>query len=192
MNKKFWNTKYINEDTGWDIGSVSKPLKAYIDQLEDKNVRILIPGCGNAYEAEYLFQQGFQNVYILDISELALKNFVDKCPDFPKSNICCKDFFEFEGEFDLILEQTFFCALLPELRLNYVKKMASLLGQNGKIAGLLFGVEFEGGPPFGGSRNEYLQLFSNHFEILKMEDSHNSIPPRQGSELFFIAKVKPN
>ena len=44
---------------GWDLGEVSPPIKSYIDTLEDKNIRILIPGCGNTYEAEYLLEQGF-------------------------------------------------------------------------------------------------------------------------------------
>jgi hypothetical protein len=47
-----------SNETGWDLGQVSPPLKAYIDQLTDKNLRILIPGCGNSYEAEYLLEKG--------------------------------------------------------------------------------------------------------------------------------------
>ena len=59
LNENFWNNKYINNETGWDLKAPSTPLKEYIDQLENKNIRILIPGCGNAYEAEYLLKQGF-------------------------------------------------------------------------------------------------------------------------------------
>ena len=48
LNKDFWNNKYINSKTGWDVGEITKPLKEYFDQLENKKVKILIPGCGNA------------------------------------------------------------------------------------------------------------------------------------------------
>ncbi|MFN5665593.1 MAG: hypothetical protein ACK461_10475, partial [Bacteroidota bacterium] len=41
----------------------------------DLNQRILIPGAGNAYEAGYLFQIGFQNVYICDWSPEPLQQF---------------------------------------------------------------------------------------------------------------------
>ncbi|MCB0465166.1 MAG: SAM-dependent methyltransferase, partial [Aequorivita sp.] len=58
----FWNHKYLSGETGWDIGYVSTPIKEYIDQLSDKNLKILIPGGGNSYEAEYLFESGFNNV----------------------------------------------------------------------------------------------------------------------------------
>jgi hypothetical protein len=29
------------------------PIKNYIDTLKDKDIAILIPGCGNTYEAAY-------------------------------------------------------------------------------------------------------------------------------------------
>lgn len=58
LDEFYWNTRYQTNDIGWDIGSVSPPIKAYIDQLTNKQLRILIPGCGNTYEAEYLLQQG--------------------------------------------------------------------------------------------------------------------------------------
>ena len=34
----------------------------------DKTASILIPGCGNAYEAEYLLANGFKNITIIDIA----------------------------------------------------------------------------------------------------------------------------
>ena len=66
LDKAFWQGRYVQNQIGWDIGYPSTPLKEYIDKLEDKNLNILIPGCGNAYEAEYLHQKGFKNVYSMD------------------------------------------------------------------------------------------------------------------------------
>ena len=66
MDKQFWEEKYSNHQTGWDIGHISTPLKTYIDQLDNKGLTILIPGAGNAYEAEYLVRHGFKNVTIVD------------------------------------------------------------------------------------------------------------------------------
>ena len=54
INKNFWDTQYKEGNTGWDVGSITTPLKAYFEQLTDKSLAILIPGAGNAYEAEYL------------------------------------------------------------------------------------------------------------------------------------------
>ncbi|WP_412783757.1 hypothetical protein, partial [Aeromonas sanarellii] len=69
-----------------------------------------------------------------------------------ESHLIENDFFELDDKFDLILEQTFFCALDPELRNQYATKMYNLLNTNGKIAGLLFNFPLTNeGPPFGGS-----------------------------------------
>lgn len=189
LDKEFWATKYRENKTGWDLGSVSPPLKQYIDQLKDKSIKILLPGAGNSYEAEYLFINGFKNVYVLDIAKEPLKNLKSRIPEFPEENLIQANFFEFGGVFDLILEQTFFCALPVQKRSLYAEKMCHLLRKNGKLVGLFFDLEFsEEGPPFGGSKNEYLTYFSRYFAIEIFEPCNNSILPRQGNELFFIFK----
>ncbi|TJY32173.1 methyltransferase domain-containing protein [Pontimicrobium aquaticum] len=187
LNKAFWEQKYLENKTGWDIGDISTPLKSYIDQLTNKNLKILIPGAGNSYEAEYLWKKGFKNVYVVDIAKQPLKNLKQRLPDIPKQQLLNKDFFDLNDSFDLIIEQTFFCALQPSLRKKYAKKMYELLNLNGKIAGLLFDFELNNeGPPFGGSKAEYLNLFTPTFYIKTLRESYNSIKPRQGKELFFI------
>jgi orotidine-5'-phosphate decarboxylase len=59
LTAEFWNEKYLNQQTGWDLGEVSPPIKTYIDQITNKDLRILIPGAGHAYEANYLLENGF-------------------------------------------------------------------------------------------------------------------------------------
>lgn len=44
LNKEFWDSKYREKSFGWDLGEVSPPLKEYFNQLNDKNIAILIPG----------------------------------------------------------------------------------------------------------------------------------------------------
>ena len=185
LNKKFWDLRYQNNEIGWDIGYISTPLKKYIDQLTDKNIKILIPGGGNSYEAEYLHNLGFKNVFVVDISLTALTNLKNRVPDFPKNHLINIDFFKLNNSFDLILEQTFFCALTPKLRDNYVLKMNQLLRPNGKLVGLLFNIPLnKDRPPFGGTKKEYLSYFKNYFKIEIMELSYNSISERTNNELF--------
>ena len=191
FNKEFWDNRYKSEETGWDIGYPSTPIKSFIDSLEDKDLRILIPGCGRSYEAEYLFKKGFKNVHLLDISPTALKAFSSRLPDFPSQQLVESDFFEHEGQYDLILEQTFFCAIDPKLRSLYVEHCHKLLKDDGQIVGLLFSVELNHDhPPFGGSKEEYHTLFSRLFDIITMDIAKNSIPERAERELFITFKKK--
>tara|TARA_B110000444_G_C18666698_1_gene513289 strand:+ start:256 stop:837 length:582 start_codon:yes stop_codon:yes gene_type:complete len=185
LNKNFWDLRYQNNEIGWDIGYISTPLKKYIDQLTNKNIKILIPGGGNSYEAEYLHNLDFKNVFVLDISPTALTNLKNRVPDFPKNHLINIDFFKLNNSFDLILEQTFFCALTPKLRDNYVLKMNQLLRPNGKLVGLLFNIPLnKDRPPFGGTKKEYLSYFKTYFKIEIMELSYNSISERTNNELF--------
>lgn len=183
LSEEFWSQRYEDNTTGWDLGEVSPPLKAYIDQLENKEPKILIPGCGNGYEAEYLWRQGFQNVHVVDLSNYPLQNLLDRCDNFPKAQLHHGDFFEHKGEYDLILEQTMFCAIDPKLRQSYANHVFNLLKSGGKLVGVLFGRDFDGGPPYGGCEEEYITYFSQ-FSRINMEPCYNSTEPRRGSELF--------
>ena len=181
----FWTDKYQTGKTGWDIGYVSTPLKEYIDQLSNKDLKILIPGGGNSYEAEYLVNNGFTDVTVVDISAHPLENILHRVPNFSKDKLIHLNFFNLNEKYDLIFEQTFFCALPPSFRKRYVVKMKDLLKPGGRLVGLLFNIPLnEDHPPFGGSEIEYRNLFENSFLIDKMEVAYNSIPERSGNELF--------
>lgn len=184
LSSSFWNQRYVDGSTGWDLGIISPPIKAYVDQLENKELKILIPGAGNGHEAAYLHANGFTNIHVLDFAPLAIQSFLENNLTFPSEHTHVADFFEFEGAFDLILEQTLFCAIDPSLRSRYAEKAASLLGEGGKLVGVLFDREFESGPPFGGSKMEYIKTFMPHFTSISMQECYNSIAPRMGSELF--------
>ena len=133
-----------------------------------------------------------QQIKVLyDYKRKALENIKKRIPDLDNNQIINADFFELEGKYDLIIEQTFFCALNPELRKDYVQKMKSLLNPKGKIVGLMFQFPLTvEGPPFGGSKEEYISLFQYDFNIITMETAYNSIAPRANKELFVIFEKK--
>ena len=126
LDKDFWNDKYVTSKTGWDVGEITTPLKEYFNQLNDKKVKILIPGCGNAYEAEYLFKKKFLSTFVLDYSDYALKNFSKRVPEFSKKQLLNNDFFSIQGKYDLIIEQTFFCAIDRNRRSDYFVKIKNI------------------------------------------------------------------
>lgn len=189
--RQFWDMRYQSNTLGWDLGEVSPPIKEYIDQLKDKNLRILIPGCGNTYEAEYLLKSGFTNITVVDISPTLVKKLQEKFKGNKAITIVLSDFFEHQGEYDLIFEQTFFCALDPSLRTRYREKMYEILSSKGKLVGVLFDKKFEDmGPPFGGTKSEYEMHFRDHFELHTFERCRNSFHKRKDTELFIILNKK--
>ncbi|MDE3248941.1 MAG: methyltransferase domain-containing protein [Bacteroidota bacterium] len=190
LNGAYWNQHFADNHTPWDLGQASPAICGYLSQLTDKHTRILIPGCGNAHEAGWMLEHGFTDITLVDISAILVKKLQDAYAPLPvRPTVVCSDFFQSSGQFDLIIEQTFFCALDPALRKQYVAHVSGLLKPGGKIAGLLFNRDFpQAGPPFGGSIQEYRQLFSSHLRILTMEPCYNSVQPRAGTECFFIAQ----
>jgi methyl halide transferase len=185
LNANYWNDRYLQADTPWDIGGIAPAFKAYFDQLSQKDLRILIPGAGKAHEAIYLHQEGFLQVFVLDWAPEAFVLLQQAAPDFPERHFLVCDFFELQGSFDLIVEQTFFCAIDPALRGDYAKKVAELLAPGGQLIGLLFAQPFPfAGPPFGGTKAEYEAIFQPFFTKVEIEESALSIKPRMGNELW--------
>ncbi|MDO1500397.1 methyltransferase domain-containing protein [Winogradskyella maritima] len=191
----YWTQRYEDERTGWDIGYPSTPIVEYIDQLDDKSLKILIPGAGNAYEAEYIYNAGFKNVFVLDISEFPLNAFAERNPNFPKKQLIHGDFFTHTETYDLIIEQTFFCSFVPTdaNRNAYAKQMHRLLKSNGKLIGLWFDFPLTGDiekRPFGGDKDLYLSYLEKYFKVKVFERSYNSISERMGKELFGVFERK--
>jgi SAM-dependent methyltransferase len=185
LTEDFWDNKYKSNKIGWDLGEISPPLKTYFDQLSNKEVKILIPGGGNSHEAEYLFNKGFTNVYVVDISKTAIENIKKRVPAFPINQLIQANFFDLEMQFDLIIEQTFFCAINPNLRATYASKINDLLSEKGKLVGLFFDAKLnEDHPPFGGNRKEYISYFETYFTLDVFTKCYNSFHNRQEMELF--------
>lgn len=191
LDQHFWDERWRKNETGWDIGQAAPAITEYMSRFSDKNARILIPGCGNAHEAMFLVDNGFTNITLIDIAPKAVEVLKEKFSDTPQVTVLCEDFFAHKGCYDLIIEQTFFCAIPPFRRKEYAKKSASLLQENGRIIGVLFDKHFnQPFPPFGGCPCEYEPIFKPYFNIVKMEACYNSVTQRADSEVFinFIKK----
>lgn len=190
LDKDFWTRRYETGETGWDAGKPTPILEQYIQQIASKDIAVLIPGCGRAWEADVILECGITNVTLADISEAPFDDVKKRllAKKLPEPQLFIGDFFSLKGAFDLVLEQTFFCALSPELRSSYVRKMHEIIKPGGKLAGVVFSVEFPfDGPPFGAKPNVYLDLFSPYFEVKIFEPAYNSIQPRNGNEYFMLA-----
>lgn len=195
LQSEYWSGRYKENESPWDLGEVSPPLKEYFQNLEDREMKILIPGAGGGYEASWLHQQGFSNVFYMDFSREAAAIFQNENPSFPKQNILVGDFFQEEDTYDLIVEQTFFCAFEPskENRCRYAEKAVQLLNPGGKLVGLWWNFPIEKGqidPPYGGTLEEYIGLFQPYFSSIRFLPCYNSHPSRLEKEYFAIMTKK--
>jgi hypothetical protein len=46
LDGAYWDAQYQANSTGWDLGTVSPPIQTYIDTIQNKDLAVLIPGCG--------------------------------------------------------------------------------------------------------------------------------------------------
>jgi len=185
LDRYYWEYRWQSDNTGWDIGKPSPAIVSYMEQYPHKAARILIAGCGHAHEAAALAALGFTDITVLDIAETATEKIRHKYQHIKEIKVICEDFFTHNAHYDLLLEQTFFCAIPTEKRVDYVQQAANLLAPNGKLVGLLFNRNFDmPGPPFAGGIAEYSALFAPFFTFQTLAPCFNSIPARAGKELF--------
>lgn len=193
LDKNYWKTRWQTGQTGWDAGQATTPIREYVDYLlqkkTDKNLRILIPGAGSGHEAVYFYENGFKNITVCEWAEEPIEKLKKRLPELNDSQLVVSDFFELKGTFDLIVEQTFFCAIDPLLRAQYAQKCFELLDTEGGIRGVLFKQNFDfQGPPFGGTEEEYRGYFAPYFDIIYLDNCYNSIKPRTHVELWIKLK----
>lgn len=177
----FWESRYRDHTTPWDAGKVPDALREYVKRIKSGS-RILIPGCGSAYEAGYLAENRF-DVLAIDFSpaavELAKKNH-SRFGDIVR----LADFFEFDygKPYDVIYERAFLCALPPRMWPQYAPRLAQLLRPGGELAGFFFFRESEKGPPFGTTPGALHRLLDPCFELVEDKAVTDSIPVFQGAE----------
>ena len=187
----FWNSKYINKEHGWDIGKPTPIFKKWSSKYKSpENINICIPGCGYGHDAIYLANAGF-NVYAFDFSKDAINYLNSKINKQINLKTFCTDFFKISDDFlhtfDFILEYTFYCAISPSRRQEYIDKCHGLLKDKGKIISIMLQIERNNksqGPPFQVTKDELTLNFKNKFKIIKMEKNKLSIAPRKDIELY--------
>ncbi len=186
FDQSYWDKRYIENDIPWDIGYAAPAIIDYLSKLDLTDKDILIPGGGNSYEALWLLENSSAFVTVIDLSPTLIDVLKERFLTFgSRIRLIQGDFFDHFDTYDMIIEQTFFCAISPHLRSEYVRKMYALLKKEGTLCGLMFNVTFEKkGPPFGGNELEYQALFENHFENIRINKTALSIPPRKGNEVF--------
>jgi|TARA_B100000809_G_scaffold126640_1_gene124850 SAM-dependent methyltransferase len=191
-----WQRHYEENDLGWDLGQVAPPFVKLWQEEKLPLGKVLVPGCGRGHEVVFLAENGF-DVTAIDFSSGAvtyLKNALKKRN--LEGRILHQDFFSLdeshEGVYDLVLEQTFFCAISPKQRRDYVLNVSRILKPGGILVGLFYHTDEQGGPPYNTTREDIEMHFSKKFEIQELDKTFLSAEQRKDKEWLGILKKPEN
>jgi thiopurine S-methyltransferase len=171
----FWDKRFQSGHMPWQDGEMHSELPRHLPRLLHclgkrggdggnaaplQDLRILIPGCGHAFEAIWFARLGAQ-VVALDFSATAIARARQHWP----GELIHADFFTYapQGDFDLIFERAFLCALPRRRWPDYVRQCARLLKPGGGLAGFFFYGEENKGPPFAANETRLQELFAPTF-----------------------------
>ena len=189
-----WQGHYDSNDMGWDLGEVAPPFVKLWQEEKLPVGKVLVPGCGRGYEVVFLAENGFE-VTAIDFSEGAITHLENALKERNlKGRVLHQDFFSMDdshdGVYDLVLEQTFFCAIAPRQRQDYVLNVARILKPGGMLVGLFYHTDKEGGPPYNTIRQDIESNFSKNFEIQQLDKTSLSVEQRKDKEWLGILKKK--
>jgi hypothetical protein len=178
----FWDTRYETNVMPWDAGRVPDALRRHLTGIPAGG-RVLVPGCGSAYEVRCLAEHGF-DVLAIDFSAAAVARARNELNHFA-DRVRQADFFDFDlggRPFDVMYERAFLCALPQRLWQRYAERSAQLLTPGGCIAGFFYFDDSPRGPPFGTSDAQLQALLSPWFNRIEDEPVADSLPVFQGKE----------
>ena len=175
MEKDFWQSKYKEDHTPWDIGQVAPAFVKYNSKLRAQNSKVCVLGCGRGHDAFYFAEKGFET-YGFDFAKSAVDycNKIKKRKKLKSVYFYQKDFFKltkdkrWSGFFDCVIEHTSFCAINPKRREEYVGLINYLLKPGGKLIGLFFSRPKKlGGPPYGINKSKLRALLNKGFKEIE-------------------------
>jgi SAM-dependent methyltransferase len=163
-----WEDCYRSGETPWDKG---EPAPGLVDFLEHQvpflQQDILVPGCGLGHDAKALAGRGYQ-VTGLDLAPTAVRR-ADNGSGKGSVRFEEGDYLRLRNRrgFGGLFEHTLFCAIPLESRSDYVNSTAALVRPEGHFLAIHYlNPRDPAGPPFGVSREEILERFTPHFELL--------------------------
>ncbi|TDG08569.1 methyltransferase domain-containing protein [Paraburkholderia guartelaensis] len=180
----FWDERFARGFTPWDQAGVQRQFEVFATAHPE--AAVLIPGCGNAWEARWLAERG-RTVRAIDFApaavasaRAALGQYADVVEE--------ADFYAYTPPFTpaWVFERAFLCALPKAQRASYATRMAQLLQPGALLAGYFFIGETPKGPPFAIARDELDALLTPYFTLADDQPVADSLPVFVGRERWLV------
>lgn len=185
MNGAYWEGRYQTGDTRWEKGAPSPGLVDFLEARPDlPRGTVCVPGCGTGHDVRAWARAGFQ-ASGFDIAPSAIRLGIERTRAAGlDAQFQLADFLHDPppATFDWVFEHTFFCAIQPHERDQYVRALPRWLKPGGQYLAVNYLIPDQDGPPFGTTREELVRRFSPGFELLA-EWVPRSYPNRTGLEL---------
>ena len=187
----FWEAADQEQRAGWDLGMPAPPfVELLAGPAAPPPGRLLVPGCGRGHDALLFARAGFEVVgvdfapsAIAAARALAAAEASGLALEFVEADLFTLDA-RWPAGFDYVVEHTCFCAIDPARRPEYVQVVHDLLRPGGELIALFYAHRRGGGPPYPTTAAEVRTLFAPRFTIETLTVATNSVPRRQGEELF--------
>jgi len=175
-----WDARFREGFTPWDAGGVPAALREFLTR-EPAGRRVLVPGCGSGYEVQAFAAAG-HDVVAIDFSPAAIEAARRVLGELGHV-LVQGDFFAHPlGEFELVYERAFLCALPRPHWPRWAARVAEVLRPGGRLAGFFFWSDDERGPPFGLKRGELEGLLASAFDRIEDAAVADSMPVFAGRE----------
>ncbi len=184
--KDFWEERYRDQHTPWDLGEASEPVKALVRGHFPPGGAVFLPGCGRGYEALHLARLGYRVTAVDWVAEPVRFLREAAAREGLEVEVLRQDMFalpeSFAGRFDVFLEQTCLCALAPAQWPDYEALAFRLLRPAGRLLGVFMELEGEDGPPFDCPPEKVRALLSPPRWTFEGMERIPSNPARPGPE----------
>jgi cyclopropane fatty-acyl-phospholipid synthase-like methyltransferase len=170
MSRDFWENRYQSKDMPWEKGEASPGLVDFLAANScQQGQSVCIPGCGSGHDVREFARAGFEaHGFDLAPSAFTLAMAKTKAAGL-NAKFALTDFLHDEPpqKFDWLFEHTLFCAIQPRERDAYVRAVLRWLKPTGHYLAVNYIViEGDGGPPWRTSREEQMERFSPHFDLI--------------------------